>query len=440
MFHSDLTKLDYVTWRKFLSDADLWDKAQQEQHQLKRLQQILTISQRTLGYQNLYRGLDIQIKELQDIRRLPLTSRKLFQTVGSTLFCAIDGFSDATEKVTTGGSTGTPLALYHTKREFHRELASKAHQYSRIGWCEGERQVVLRGLVQNETHYSFHPEYNELRLSSYHLNDELILEQYWEAINRFRPEWIKCYPSSGFLLASWMRENVLELTGVRGILCASENLYERQANMLRSAFPEATVFSHYGHYELAALGGYCEYDPTYHMLPFYGYTELLNPAGDPVTERGEIGEIVATSFITEAMPIIRYKTGDLAKFVSNSCPHCGRPYMILESIEGRTQDFLVNADGQYISLTALNFHDDTFENVLEYQFIQSEPGVIAINCVLVPGEDINDIRIRVQERLSCKLGRCTINIYQVLEIGKSKRGKAIPIIQSLANPYWGHDE
>jgi hypothetical protein len=69
--------------------------------------------------------------------------------------------------VTTGGSTGVPFGFYWTDEAFGRELASKAYQYYRIGWKEGDPQIVFRGLpIVSPDKTEFFPEFNELRFSS----------------------------------------------------------------------------------------------------------------------------------------------------------------------------------------------------------------------------------------------------------------------------------
>ena len=114
--------------------------------------------------------------------------------------------------------------------------------------------------------------------------------------------------------------------GERPAIPAGEGHPLRVGKSLRS--PEADderrfstrVFSHYGHYELAVLAGFCEKEDTYHVLPQYGYAELLDSNGKPVTQPGGMGEIVATSFIMHATPIIRYRTRDYAVLKGWQCP------------------------------------------------------------------------------------------------------------------------
>ncbi|RMF68356.1 MAG: phenylacetate--CoA ligase family protein, partial [Calditrichaeota bacterium] len=371
--HADLQNKDYLRWRDFLRQADDWSSDEIAAYQLRELRRIIEHAYRnTAGYRRLYdeAGVDPgSLQDLDDIRRFPFVEKE-------TIRDALDEFSvdmPGRTYVTTGGSTGIPFGMYRDPQAFAKELASKAHQYARVGWREGDRQFVLRGVpIQTRDHVQFVPKFNELRCSSYHLVPEW-MEYFTRRGLAYKPEWLRCYPSSGYLFARFLRDRGWTFPGVKGILCASENLYDFQKELLQEVF-QARVFSHYGHYELAVLAGFCEFEDTYHVLPQYGFAELLDRQDRPVTRAGEMGEIVATSFIMHATPFIRYRTRDFAVLKGWGCSSCGRPYQVWERIEGRLQEFIVTGTGRLISMTAINFHDDIFDHIRQFQFEQTERG------------------------------------------------------------------
>src|SRR6185295_20155978 len=104
-----------------------------------------------------------------------------------------------------------------------------------------------------------------------------------QAACAYKPRWLRCYPSSGHLFAQFLEETGRPFPPLEGILCASENLYESQKALMSRVFG-TRVFSHYGHYELAVLAGFCEHRDTYHVLPQYGYAELRAPDGSAVRD------------------------------------------------------------------------------------------------------------------------------------------------------------
>lgn len=428
--HADLRNKHYCEWSDFLKSADQWSEVQVAEYQRTELKRIVRYAyERTKGYRALYdkHGVDwTSLDRIEDFEKLPFVDKEVVRE-------SLEDFSvnlRGRRYVTTGGSTGIPFGFYHDKVAFARELASKAHQYHRVGWKEGVRQLVLRGLpIKNLRHVQFFPRYNELRCSSYHLTQEW-MEVYRKKAIEFKPEFIKCYPSSGYLFARFLKETGREFPEIRGILCASENLYDYQKDLLKEVF-NARVFSHYGHYELAVLAGFCEYEDTYHVLPQYGYAELVDKDGSPIKTPGQVGEIVGTSFIMHATPFIRYKTGDFAVLKSWGCPSCGRPYQVWERIQGRLQEFIVTNTGRYISMTSINMHDDIFDPIRQFQFYQERKGFVTFRFIPKSEMDAEAVAV-VKGKLMLKLGKdVELEMQPVEDIPLTKRGKHRFLIQKL---------
>src|SRR4051812_41602228 len=143
--HRDLTNADYIAWKTFLDRTEGWAASEIERYQATELNRVLGLARQTPFYARRFaeRGLlDVQLENTADITRFPTVSKEEVRAELTACTLAVDNL----EYVTTGGSTGEPLGLYRSRRAFSRELASKAHQYQRVGWREGDRQIVLRGL------------------------------------------------------------------------------------------------------------------------------------------------------------------------------------------------------------------------------------------------------------------------------------------------------
>ncbi len=151
-----------------------------------------------------------------------------------------------------------------------------------------------------------------------------------------------------------------------------------------------------------------------------------------MTTPGQRGEIVGTGFINTVTPFIRYRTGDFATWVGERCNACGRAHSIIDDIQGhRVQEHLVASDGSEISWTALNMHDDTFDCVRQFQFVQEQPGVATLRLAPSAGFD-ESIRARIIQNLGRKFAaRLTFEIVIVESIELSARGKAIYVDQRI---------
>lgn len=437
--HKDLRNSEYLKWSRFLESSEGWSRDEIQDYQLSELRKAIAhATRRTSGYRRVYSQRDLNAESLtqpEDMLLFPLIEK---ETIRDSLESFSAELSDR-EYVTTGGSTGVPLGLYRDPKSFARELASKAHQYKRLSWKEGDPQLVLRAVaIETSDHMQYEPEFNELRCSSFHLSPEA-MEMYRKAALSFEPKWIKCLPSSGLIFARYLLDTGLEFPKVQGILCSSENLSENQRAIMHRAFG-GRVFSHYGHYEMSALAGYCEYEDTYHVLPQYGYVELIRD-GKPVTEPGEMGEIVATSFISRATPFIRYRTKDLAIFAGQGCKACGRPYQIWSRIVGRFQEFLLTRSGRYISVNAMNVHDEFYDYIREFQFAQMRRGEVIFR--FVPKEGLEEASLnKMKQTLTEKVaGDAEIVMARVDHITPTSRGKRNLLDQhlTLLPPWEGQD-
>lgn len=430
--HKDLANPDYTRWLSFLKSSDSWSLDRIREHETSELRRVLKHAhEKTIGYRSLFDKAGVHpdtIGQPEDVRAFPFLTKEMIRDDLESFSAEIPGRF----YITTGGSTGIPTGMFRDPVSFAKELASKAHQYHRVGWREGDPQIVFRGLkIDSPDSTEFCEEFNELRCSTYEFGTER-MEAYRQKAFEYRPDWIRCYPSSGYIFAQYLKEAGRQFPSIKGMLCSSEQLYDFQRDLFRQVFgAEARVFVHYGHYEMAALAGFCEYTDDYHVLPQYGYVELLDKDDRPVTIPGEVGEIVATSFIMDATPFIRYRTEDLAIYKGFGCAECGRPYQIWERIEGRLQELIVTRTGRLISTSMLNMHDDTYDQIRQFQFHQSAADRVVFRFVPKTGFT-SDVEREVAGRLTAKLGNdIDLIMEQVDEIQLTKRGKHRLLIQEI---------
>jgi len=257
--------------------------------------------------------------------------------------------------------------------------------------------------------------------------------KYIEKIKDFRPDFIHTYPSVITVLARFMRENDVEsFPTVKALLCASENLYSWQRELLEKVF-QCRIYSFYGHTELVTLAGECEKSTDYHIFNEYGITELIKPDGTPANNEGAIGEIVGTGFNNYAMPFIRYKTGDLAGCSCKECS-CGRHYRLIKRVEGRLQEFIVAKDNHLISLQDMQI-SKIFDNVKQFQFYQDKKGEVVFNVIREDNYTQKDTKY-IRKELHKRFGNdMKIEIRFVDHISRTKSGKYRFLEQKLEIKY-----
>ena len=114
------------------------------------------------------------------------------------------------------------------------------------------------------------------------------------------------------------------------------------------------VFGHYGLTETGLGGGVeCQAEDGYHLREADLYTEIIDPdTGLPVAE-GRPGEVVFTTLTRQGMPLVRYRSGDLAQMLPEPCP-CGTVLKRLGRVQGRIAATLTLQQRSSISMAMLD--------------------------------------------------------------------------------------
>ncbi len=417
----------------FLEASDHWTREQYREYQRQQLGALLEFAIAHVPYYARYRRL-LGNEPLTILREIePVTKAQMQSDVES--FMAEPSVRGRSHTTQTGGSSGLALKFHLDNTAVEREWAFIIALWQRAGYRPGDRRATFRGVDfghGDESTIRHNPVYNELLLSPFHLTDEK-MSAYREALRRFRPRFLRGYPSAISIFAAYLREQSgPPLRGIRGVLCGSENLLSGQRELIESVF-NTRVYSWYGMTEKVVLAGGCERSTLYHAFPQYGITEVLNARGEIVSTPGEAGEIVGTGFLNRAMPFIRYRLDDHAEIVGARCDKCGRHHQLLDKVVGhhRAQDALVGKSGGLISLTALNLHDATFHGIRQFQYVQKERGKALV--LVRTGETAEpELLQRIGERLRTKTGQeVEFEVQAVDRIDQTGVGKGLYLRQYL---------
>jgi len=438
----------FRAWRRFVREAQWWSTEQYRHYQFERLKEVLTIAyERTPFYRERFRQVGFEpgdFKDLDDLSRLPTIDK---ETVRQNLqaMMTVPSKNLSVDYTTTSGTGGTPLCFYMDSSRHAVEFAHLATSWERVGYRPGDSMAVFRGkpipLNRSGMYYEYDPLLRHHRYSTFHMTPEQ-MERYVRHMYAVSPKFMHAYPSAAYTLAKFMFHRSLRFPpSVKAVLLESEPDYPSQKEFIEREF-SIRVFSSYGHTEKLVLAAHCEDSSFYHVWPTYGYCEILDEQGAHVSV-GHRGEIVGTGFINQVVPFVRYRTDDYATVVGQGCPKCGRKHLLLDEIRGhRTQEFLVTRDKRaIIPWTALNMHDDTFDGIIRFQFVQDTPGRVELRMVPADGPQKYDLE-RVRRHLKTKLnGMLDVTLTICDEIPPNKSGKKpivvqrVPGIEHLLNEY-----
>lgn len=428
----------FRTQLAFLERAQWWSMEETRAYTLRRLRDICSLAYRSTDYyRELFDAIEFRpgdLKQPEDISALPLIDKTTIQQQGPDMM-TVPADAPGVDYVTTGGTSGQPLRFYIGSDRSAVEYAHLISGWRRVGYRLGMPMAVFRGRVVEPDGDGLRHEYDPLLrhhfYSNFHMTDDE-MGRYLKHVETLGPCYLHVYPSSVAALARYIhRAGIKPPRNIRGIIAESEIVYPDQRAFVEEVFGRR-YWSGYGHTEKLVASGECEKTDDQHVWPTYGYLELVDEHGQPITTPGERGEIVGTGYINTVMPFIRYRTGDFATYVGDRCSKCGRNHMLIRDIEGhRTQETLIATDGSEISITAINMHDDTFDNVRQYQFMQESPGAAILK--VVPAAAFCDVdRDRLLMNLSEKLaGRVHVVLELVAEIPLSPMGKMVYVDQRI---------
>jgi len=285
----------------------------------------------------------------------------------------------------TGGSTGEPVRLIHDS-----DYADWVRAMSRVGGAiacrrPGEKGLYLWGSVRDlvagrETLRARLGQWmrNEVRVNSFRLTPDL-MHSYVELINRYRPDHIIAYVESIVELARFIERNDLAVHSPKTVATAAGSLQPHMRQLLQRIF-RTGIFDQYGSREVAGIATECDRHEGLHVPLQSVLVEVLREDGSPA-DPGETGEIVVTSLINYAMPLIRYRIGDLGAWAEAPCS-CGRVWPLLRSITGRISDTFVTADGTLVAGEYFNYVFFLQDWVAKFQVIQEAPDLIRARIVL----------------------------------------------------------
>jgi phenylacetate-CoA ligase len=168
-----------------------------------------------------------------------------------------------------------------------------------------------------------------------------------------------------------------------------------------------------------------------HVNEDHFLVEVVDPSSGSVLPEGTEGELVFTTLTKEAMPLLRYRTGDIASLVRGPCA-CGRTLARLRGLRGRRDDMLI--------VRGVNLYPSNVEHVLlgveevapHYQLVVSRDGAMDELCVqcepVDPDVDSELLRLRLEELLREGTGiRISVEVLAMGAVPRSE-GKAVRVV------------
>jgi phenylacetate-CoA ligase len=405
--------------------APTWDRAAIQAFQERRLRALVRHAyHRVPYYRRLFDGVGLKpdhIRTLQDLERIPLTSRADLQRLPVHDVVA-QGF-DPTSLVVhrTSGSSGEPLNIRRTVFEDRLLQAYRLRVLFRLGMQVSDRRVavVTRRLTGT-------PLYMKCGLLPYQEIDCLLPpDRILARLRETRPDVLRGYAGTLSWLAGYLTDTDRERIRPRFVTTDSELLTTDMRARIAEGF-RARVVDFYDSHEYNMIAFECPSSGLYHLSEASLIAEVLRdgrPAGP-----GEDGELVGTALHSWSMPFLRFRLGDRVTRGPDRCP-CGAPNVTLVRIQGRVADrFMLPDQTSVHPYTLVNCLLSGGAWIRRYQIIQEQMDRIVLKLVPLPGqappgEALATIRGTLGERLGAGVA---VEIQVLEEIPAAPSGKFRP--------------
>lgn len=253
-----------------------------------------------------------------------------------------------------------------------------------------------------------------------------------DQLNDFRPHSLVAYASMNRLLAQEQLDGRLEISP-SAVMAASEVLTEDSRRLITAAWGHEP-FDVYAATETAGIASECDRHTGLHLYDDLVITEVVDDADRPVPA-GEFGsKILVTVLSSRTQPLIRYEMTDSVRLSARGCD-CGRPFPLLDAIQGRREDILIMpAPGGGTVAVHPNVFHDILDRVPagEWQIVQQGEGLRLL--IAGPRHDFDGAAVMgaIRDGVEAAGGRVeSVDWQQVTAIPRSGVGKA-PLVRADA--------
>ena len=312
-----------------------------------KLQEVLQyVSANSVYYQNLFQEHNIDISKintLEDLQLIPTTTKEDLQRNNDDFMCV------PTHKIidfaTTSGTLGDPVTFGLTDNDLDRLAYNEAISFDCAGIKEGDIVQLMTTMDRRfMAGLAYFLGLRKMKVGVIRVGAG-IPELQWDSILKYKPTYLITVPSFLLKLIEYADSHGIDYNnlGIKGAICIGESLRNQDfsnsilADKIASKW-NIKLFSTYASTEMSTAFTECEHGVGGHHHPELIIVEVLDDENKPVKD-GESGELTITTIGVEAMPLIRFKTGDIVKLHTNPCM-CGRNTLRVGPVVGRKQQMI----------------------------------------------------------------------------------------------------
>lgn len=342
------------------------------------------------------------IDRLSDISRLPVLTRPDIQQHFDRMKSTAMKPEQPMLPTQTSGSTGQPVTVLHTAASRRMFGLLKQRELRWFRWNPEQCMAAVRSA--NELPFGTHnrvPFENTSYCRTrrwpvvgnyfhtgpfYGMSCAEPLETQIRWLDQVRPHYLMAIASKLEHLAFGYQQRPVPDT-LEAVLSISQELTPKMRGLAETTL-HAPVHQNYGVNEVGIIASRCPEGGRYHVHAELCMVEIVDKEGEPC-KPGQKGRLLVTGLANDAMPLIRYDTGDLAEVLEGACP-CGRTLPSFGMIHGRYNSIVSLPEGYWNYWIAFvgkfsNMPPDLMQYVRQFQMHLYRDNTFELRLALKPG-------------------------------------------------------
>lgn len=374
-------------------------------------------------YQRIFQELNVDITSIQhlrDLQRLPCTRKDDLQRFNKDFFCV--PMHQIVDYATTSGTLGEPITFGLTDADLDRLAYNEMISFQCAGIKKGD---IVQLMCTMDRRFMAGLAYflglRKLGAGTIRIGAGVSQLQ-WDSILQYKPKYLIAVPSFLLKMIAYAEQNGIDYraSSVEAVICIGESL--RTASLSASHLAQRIqekwpikLISTYASTEMSAAFTECEAMQGGHQHPELIITEVLDENEQAVAD-GELGELVVTTLGIEALPLLRYKTGDMVRRFSVPCS-CGRNTYRIGPVEGRKQQ-MIKYKGTSLYPPAIHDLLASFEEINLYviEISNTEVGTDDILIQVASTTPTEELLARIKDTFRAKLRVTPTLVFQQEEI------------------------
>lgn len=407
----------------FLLESQRWSADRLHAYQFGLVQKLVTHAYHNSPYYGeLFKKIGFEpgdLKSFADYARIPcLTKNDIRNRLEDLKVRNIHTFEPILTR--TGGTTGAPTTVYRSKNTADMRQAVEWRNYNWGGQDHRQKKMSLfPGTSKDIGHEPFFEDpKNRMMIVKTFEADAERMELFRRLYHEYKPSFLMGIVEFYRVLGRYLSSRGLDDIKTSALFVQGETITPEDRANFQEWFG-AKIYDFYGMRENVVSATECQHG-SMHINQEFVYMEFENK--QVPAKPGELAEIIGTSLLNYAVPLIRYRTGDMGSYENTHCA-CGRELLPMKIIGGRTRDFITTRKKLIFICHHTTYLLDLSNGVEEIQFYQPDLDHIEIRIVQndqYSDEDGNKLIEAVQKLTE---GELSVSVKFVESIPRTRVGK-----------------